>query len=231
MSISPCRKAALRIVSASSTSISRPTGSKRTVWVLPTPLSGRGRTAGRAAALVLGHVALALLGGHLVQEHVGTVEGDPADLVERPHLLGIEVQVRLRDERVPVVADVPERVLHDLGEVLAVMQGLPLALAAEAAHAGRRPALVLGPERDLVGPVAGLRAVRADLAVDLVHHRVLADQARDHARPAAVRVLVVGLGLEGDRLVAVLLRELGVLLPPAAVLVVPARVLELEPLE
>ena len=38
-------------------------------------------------------------------------------------------------------------------------------------------ALVLGPERDLVGPVAGLRAVRADLAVDLVDHRVLTDQA------------------------------------------------------
>ena len=139
--------------------------------------------------------------------------------------------MRLRDERVPVVADVPEAVLHDLGEVLAVVQGLPLALAAEAAHRRRRPALVLGPERDLVGPVAGLRAVRADLAVDLVHHRVLTDQARDHAGPAAVRILVVGLGLEGDRLVAVLLRELAVLLPPAAVLVVPARVLELEPLE
>src|SRR4051812_1298420 len=113
MSMSPCRKAALRTVSSSSTSISRPTGSKRTVCVLPMAdggepalgrrlpvpsLGGCRRTACRAAALVLSHVRLALLGTHLVEEHVGTVEGDPPHLVEGPHLLGIEVQVRLRDE-------------------------------------------------------------------------------------------------------------------------------------
>src|SRR3954449_3957253 len=126
MSMMPCRKAALRTVSSSSTSISMPTGSKRTVCVFPT--SAR-RASRRASALVVGHVRLALLRRHLVQQHVGAVERDPADLVERPHLLGIEVQVRLRDERVAVVADVPE-VSHDVPEVLAVVQGLPLALAA-----------------------------------------------------------------------------------------------------
>src|SRR6478609_2826643 len=139
MSMMPCANAALRIVSSSLTSISMPTGSKRTVCVL-SPIRGvlRGRrTAGRAAALVLGHVLLALLRGHLVQQHVGAVERDPADLVERPHLLRIQVQVRLRDERVPVVADVPEGVLHDLGEVLAVVERLPLTDAAELAHARR----------------------------------------------------------------------------------------------
>jgi len=75
-------------------------------------------------------VLLALLGGHLVQQHVGAVERDAADVVQRPHLLRIEVEVRLRDQRVAVVADVAERILHDLGEVLAVVQRLPLALAA-----------------------------------------------------------------------------------------------------
>src|SRR3954466_11834639 len=120
MSMMPCRKAALRIVSSSSTSISMPTGSKRTVCVVPTALLRRRRTAGRAAALVGGHVRLALLRRHLVEQHVGAVERDAADLVERPHLLRVEIQMRLRDQRVAVVADVAERVLHDLREVLAV---------------------------------------------------------------------------------------------------------------
>src|SRR3954464_6125292 len=126
MSWMPCLKAALRMVSSSSTSISMPTGSNLTVCTFPTfaCLLRRG-PAGRPSALVLGHVLLALLRRHLVQQHVGAVERDPADLVERPHLLRVEVQVRLRDQRVPVVADVAERVLHDLGEVLAVVQRLP----------------------------------------------------------------------------------------------------------
>src|SRR5206468_9136301 len=107
MSMSPCRKAAWRIVSSSSTSISRPTGSKRTVCVFPIAegepdgragsrrsrapapqslsLRSDRRATGGPAALVLGHVGLALLGGHLVEEHVGRVERDPADLVQRPH--------------------------------------------------------------------------------------------------------------------------------------------------
>src|SRR3954470_13121257 len=105
MSMMPCRKAALRIVSSSLTSISMPTGSKRTVCVSPMLCSLAGeRTAGGAAALVVGHVGLALGRGHLVQQHVGAVERDPAALVERPHLLRIQVQVRLRDQRVAVVA-------------------------------------------------------------------------------------------------------------------------------
>src|SRR6185436_3329999 len=117
MSWMPCLKAALRIVSSSSTSISMPTGSKRTVCVFPTvaqSLPGE-RPAGRSALLVGGHVLLALLRRHLVQQHVGAVERDPLDVVQRPHLLGVKVQMRLRDQRVAVVADVAERVLHDLG--------------------------------------------------------------------------------------------------------------------
>src|SRR3954454_21771444 len=123
MSMMPCLKAALRMVSSSSTSISMPTGSNRTVCVLPTcacsVLPGE-RPAGGAALLVVGHVGLALLGGHLVQQHVGAVERDPPALVQGPHLLRIEVEMWLRDERVPVVADVAE-VLHDVREVLAVV--------------------------------------------------------------------------------------------------------------
>src|ERR1700760_3921237 len=101
-------------------------------------------------------------------------------------------------------------------------------------YSGRNATLSVqwqGSRQEGRGPGAAPGAVGPARASPLLHARALADQARDHAGPAAVRILVVGLGLEGDRLVAVLLGELGVLLPPLAVLVVPARVLELEPLE
>src|SRR4051794_19412410 len=265
ISMMPWRKAALRIVSSSSASISMPTGSNRTVCVLPMARGGARapvgagaeparalRPGGSASSVkrrarsargalrrrpprgatrpVARDVALALLGRHLVEEDVGALEGDALHLVERPHLLRVEIQVRLRDERVAVVAD-EAGLLHHLGDVLAVMERLPLAPTGEPPHGRGRASLVLGAERDLVGPVTGLRAVRADLAVYLVDHHVLADEGRDHARPAAVRVLVLGAGLERDRLVAVLGGVVGVALPPLAVLVVPARVLVLEPLE
>src|SRR5262245_11012682 len=99
MSVIPWRKAALRIVSSSSASISTPTGSKRTVWVFPMA-AGRGRelagapgrsacsgrrvlgcrAAGGAARLVVGDVLLALLRRHLVEEHVGALERDALHL-------------------------------------------------------------------------------------------------------------------------------------------------------
>src|SRR6185503_19805096 len=93
----------------------------------------RRRPAGGPAGLVLGDVRLAILARHLVEDDVGALERDALRLVQGPHLLRIEVQVRLRDERVPVVADVPE-VLHDLREVLAVVEGLPLALTGQLPH-------------------------------------------------------------------------------------------------
>ena len=67
-------------------------------------------------------------------------------------------------------------------------------------------------------------------AVDLGGDDVLTDQTRDHAGPAAGRVHVVDV-FEDDRVVAVGHGEAVVVLPPLAVLVVPARVLVLEPLE
>src|SRR3954470_845641 len=146
MSMMPWRNAALSSVSSSSACISMPTGSNRTVWVFPmaavaargagAPPARRGsgpgargrRATGGAARPVVGDVLLALLGRHLVEEDVGALERDALDLVERPHLLGVQTQVRLRDERVPVVAH-EAGLLHDVGDVLAVVQRLPLALA------------------------------------------------------------------------------------------------------
>src|SRR5215207_9883324 len=134
MSIRPWRNAPLSTVSSSLTSNSMPTGSSRTVCVsamafCPCPSGRRGPAAG-AAALVLGDVRLALFGRHPVQEDVGALERVAARLVERPHLLRVEVEMRLRDERLAVVADVAE-LLHDVGDVHAVVEGLPLTLARE----------------------------------------------------------------------------------------------------
>src|SRR5215213_10828187 len=256
MSITPCRKAAWRTVSFSSASISSPTGSNRTVcrWPIPRLVRtggapgrpacrwsghhyvnellrlGLGEAPAGAAALVLRDVVLPLLRGHLVERDVGAREGQVLHVVQRPELLRVvEVEVGLGHQRLAVVTYVAE-VLDDVREVPVVVQGLPLPLAGEAAHRRRRAALVLRPERGLVRPVAGRRAVGAHLTVDLVDHHVLADEARDHAGPAAVRILVVDI-LERDRAVAVGVAEAVVVLPPLPVLGVPPRVLVLEPLE
>src|SRR5690242_3543824 len=74
----------------------------------PDPRSGVGRrrTSGRALTDVVGGERFAFAVAHLVQEHVRAreVRATP-HVVQRPHLLGVEVQVRLRRHGVAVVAD------------------------------------------------------------------------------------------------------------------------------
>src|SRR3954451_5488994 len=183
-------------------------------WSCGSGVRGRG-TAGGGSPDIGRVEGLLLVLRHLVEEDVRALQRwAPAQVVERPHLLGVEVEVRLRDERLAVVADVAH-VGDDVGPVPAVVERLPLALADQLAHVRRLPALVGRPERLDVRPAAGLVAVGPHLAVDLGHDHVLADQARHHARPAPVRVLVVDV-LEDDRVVAVGHREARVVLPPGA---------------
>eukprot|EP01093_Parvamoeba_rugata_P002831 TRINITY_DN1353_c0_g1_i4.p2 TRINITY_DN1353_c0_g1~~TRINITY_DN1353_c0_g1_i4.p2 ORF type:complete len:272 (+),score=3.79 TRINITY_DN1353_c0_g1_i4:572-1387(+) len=137
--------------------------------------------------------------------------------------------MRLRHQGLAVGADEVE-ILDGVGQIPAVIERLPLALAAEPAHRRRRAALVLVGERLDRRPPIELVREGVQLAVDLVDHRVLADQARHQAAPAAVRVDVAHLLVEGDDLLA-LVAELVVPPPELAELVVPARVLGLEPLE
>src|SRR6185437_12419952 len=85
-------------------------------------LHGSGPTAGSAGqrvGAIRRDVGLALLVAHLVEQHVRAVEHAAADVVEGPHLLRIEVKMRLRDQRLTVVADVAE-IGDDVGQVLAV---------------------------------------------------------------------------------------------------------------
>src|SRR3954468_18019282 len=84
----------------------------------PDPRSGaRGggsRPAGRTLAVVVGDERRPLLVGHLVEEDVRAQQrAEPLEVLGRPHLLGVEVQVRLGGHRLAVVPD-EAHVLHDL---------------------------------------------------------------------------------------------------------------------
>src|SRR5438309_8163309 len=103
MRVMPCSAAARSTVCSSSTSISTPTGSKRTtclsLMVLFRSGLGRRRTTCRAALDVVRVEGLLLVGRHLVEEHVRALQrSHPPQVVQRPHLLGVEVQVRLSHE-------------------------------------------------------------------------------------------------------------------------------------
>src|SRR3954454_19499322 len=104
----------------------------------PDPRSGaRGggsRPAGRALAVVVGDERRPLLVGHLVEQDVRAGQGaEPLEVLGRPHLLRVEVQMRLRRHRLPVVPD-EAHVLDDLVPVPAVVQRLPLAVPDQPAH-------------------------------------------------------------------------------------------------
>ena len=118
-----------------------------------------------------------------------------ADVVKRPHVLGVETQMRLGSQRLAVGTDEAE-VLDRIGNVPAVIAVLPLAATAEAAHRRGRTALILGAEGHLVRPAASFRAIGVHLAVHFVAAEVLADEARHHAAPAAVRVDISDVAVE-----------------------------------
>src|SRR5207245_10215993 len=75
-----------------------------------------------------------------------------------------------------------------------------------------------------------LGAVCPNLAVYRVHDSIFTDHAGNHTRPAAVWIDIPDI-LEGDGLVSIGLGQARIVLPPLAVLVVPAGVLKLKPLE
>src|SRR5580700_6582455 len=119
------------------------------------------------------------------------------NVVKRPHVLCIEAQVWLRDESLAVIADEAE-VLDGVGDIPSVVAVLPFAATAEATHRRRRAPFVFGGESHLMRPAAAFRTVRVELAVDFVAAEVLADQAWNHAAPAAVRIDVAHIAVEED---------------------------------
>src|SRR3984957_15879312 len=109
------------------------------------------------------------------------------NVVERPHVLCIEAQVRLRYQGLAVIAD-KAKVLDGVGDVPSMVAVFPLAATAEAPHRRRRAPFIFGGECHLMRPAATFRTIGIQLAVDFVAAEVLADQAWNHAAPAAVRI-------------------------------------------
>src|SRR5580693_9158963 len=107
-------------------------------------------------------------------------ESVATNVVERPHVLRIEAQVRLRHESLAIIAD-KAKVLNGVGDVPSVVAVFPFAATAEATHRRRRAAFIFGGESHLMRPAAAFRTVGIQLAVDFVAAEVFADQAWNHA--------------------------------------------------
>src|SRR6056297_3790455 len=153
------------MVSPSSTSNSTPTGSNRTVWMsvifivslvfhaccrrascgeaARCGLSGSLSVAriDREALAVFRDMGVALGVGHGAKRIERRSQGVAPDMLQLPHVLVVEPQVRLRHQRLAVVPHEVE-ILDRIGQIPAVVEGLPLALARALAHGRRRPALV-----------------------------------------------------------------------------------------
>src|ERR1700730_12300039 len=120
-----------------------------------------------------------------------------AHMIQRPHVLGLKAQMRLRYQGLAVRPNESE-VLDRVGYIPAMVAVLPFTATAEAAHRRGGATFVLGGKAYLVRPAAAFRAIGVHLAVDLIADEVFPDQAGDHAAPAPVRVDVADIVVEQD---------------------------------
>src|SRR5882672_10249968 len=152
-----------------------------------------------------------------------------AHIVERPHVLGLKAQMRLRDEGLAVRPNESE-VLDRVGNIPAMVAVLPFTATAEAAHRWGGATFVLGGKAHLVRPAAAFRAIGVHFAVDFVTNEVFANQAGNHAAPATMRVRIAHLAVE-ENVGFAGNAKFGMPFPEIAELGVPAWILVLEPLE
>src|SRR5712672_2393143 len=152
-----------------------------------------------------------------------------AHVIQRPHILGVKAQMRLRDQGLAVRPNESE-VFDRVGNIPAVVAVLPFTATAEAAHRWGGATFVLGGKAHLVRPAAAFRAIGVHFAVDFVTNEVFANQAGNHAAPATMRVRVAHLAVE-ENVGFAGNAELGMPLPEVTKFGIPARILVLEPLE
>src|SRR5712671_7688649 len=88
-----------------------------------------------------------------------------AHVIQRPHILGVKAQMRLRDKGLAVRPNESE-VLDRVGYIPAMVAVLPFTATAEAAHRRGGATFVLGGEAHLVRPAAAFRAGGVYFAVD-----------------------------------------------------------------
>src|SRR5258708_34750424 len=177
----------------------------------------------------LGQIGFPLRGCHLVEQHIRALELNAFEMVQRPHVLVIEDNMRLRNERLAIGTDIA-LILYDVGQLPAMVAGFPLTLADQSAHRRCLAALVFATERMLIGPLTCLGTVCPYLAIYGIHNSIFPDHAGDHTCPAAVWIDIPSV-FEGDGLVSIGLGQACIMFPPLAIPVVPARILKLKPLE
>src|SRR6202048_2170039 len=152
-----------------------------------------------------------------------------AHMIQGPHVLGLKAQMRLRDEGLAVRPNESE-VLDRVGNIPAMVAVPPFTATAEAAHRRGGATFVLGGKAHLVRPAAAFRAIGVHFAVDLVTNEVSANQAGNHAAPAAMRVHIAPTAIEQDVGFAGN-AKFRMPFPEISELGVPAWILVLEPLE
>ncbi len=124
-------------------------------------------------------MCFALLRCHLVEQHIGALELNALEVIQGPHVLVVEDDMGLWNEGLAIGTD-KALVIHDINQVPTRVAGLPFALANQLAHRRCWPTLVGGAEDLFIGPVAGLGAVRAYLAIYRIHDRVFTDHTWNH---------------------------------------------------
>src|SRR5712672_3611797 len=152
-----------------------------------------------------------------------------AHMIQRPHILGVKAQMWLRDQGLAVRPNESE-ILDRVGNIPAMVAVLPFTATAEAAHRWGGATFVLGGKPHLVRPAAAFRTIGVHFAVDFVTNEVFANQAGNHAAPAAMRVHIAHLAIEEDVGLAGN-AKFRMPFPEIAELGVPALILVLEPLE
>src|SRR5258708_13114931 len=113
-------------------------------------------------------------------------------MIEGPHLITIEVQVRLRHQGLAIFSD-EAQIFYHVSQIPLVIEGLPLPMPAESAHGRCRPPIVLAGECYLVSPPALLGAVGVKVAVYFVDAELVTPYARDHPPPPPIRINVTQL--------------------------------------
>src|SRR6202171_4311418 len=152
-----------------------------------------------------------------------------AHMIQRPHVLGLKAQMRLRDEGLAVRPNESE-VLDRVGNIPAVVAVLPFTATAEAAHRSGGATFVIVSKVHHVRLAVAFRAVGVHLAVDFVTNEVFANQAGNHAAPATMRVRITHLAVE-ENVGFAGNAKFGMPFPEVAELGVPAWIFVLEPLE
>src|SRR6202022_4151178 len=83
-----------------------------------------------------------------------------AHMIQRPHILGVKAQMRLRDEGLAVRPNESE-ILDRVGNIPAMVAVLPFTATAEAAHRRGGATFVLGGKAHLGRPAAASGEIRA----------------------------------------------------------------------